>query len=207
MRDRLSCSPQRPRRATDLLPWLIAAALVFGWTTRATADAPAWMHALVNVPLPAHDDKAEAVVLYSETNVTVLGVDKIRAQVREAIKILRPEGRNRGTVWVYLNSHRRVKSLHGWCIPAEGKDYEVKDKDSMETSPPMIEGAELIQDVKLRVLHIQLQILATLSATNTKSRRSRSSCRIRGPFRLRIRCAKVTTPFSSRPAGSTSQLG
>ena len=80
--------------------------------------------------------------------------DKIRTQVREAYKILRPEGRNRGTVWVYLNSRRKVKSLHGWCIPAQGADFEVKDKDSSEMSPPMIAGIELVQDVKVRVLHI-----------------------------------------------------
>lgn len=117
-------------------------------------DAPTWMHALVNSPLPEHDERAEAVVLYSQTTLTVLSAEKIRTQVREAYKILRPEGRERGTVWVYLNSHRKVRSLHGWCIPTTGKDYEVKDKDALEASPPMIAGIELVQDIKARVLHI-----------------------------------------------------
>jgi hypothetical protein len=117
-------------------------------------DAPPWMHALVNAPLPEHSEKTEAILMYSEINVTVVAVDKIRTQVREAYKILRPEGRDRGTVWVYLNSRRKVKGLHGWCIPAQGKDFEVKDKDSLEMSPPMIAGIELVQDVKARVLHI-----------------------------------------------------
>jgi hypothetical protein len=39
-------------------------------------DAPQWMHALVNAPLPAHDDKTDAVLLYSETNVTVFSAQK-----------------------------------------------------------------------------------------------------------------------------------
>jgi len=117
-------------------------------------DAPPWMHALVNAPLPEHNEKTEAILMYSEINVTVVAVDKVRTQVREAYKILRPEGRDRGTVWVYLNSRRKVKGLHGWCIPAQGKDFEVKDKDSLEMSPPMIAGIELVQDVKARVLHI-----------------------------------------------------
>jgi len=117
-------------------------------------DAPSWMQALVNAPLPEHSEKTEAILMYSETNVTVVAVDKIRTQVREAYKILRPEGRERGTVLVYLNSQRKAKSLHGWCIPAQGKDYEVKDKDSLEMAPPMIAGIELVQDVKARVLHI-----------------------------------------------------
>jgi Domain of Unknown Function with PDB structure (DUF3857)/Transglutaminase-like superfamily len=111
------------------------------------------MHALVNVPLPSYDEKTDAVLLYSETNVAVISTDKIRTQVREAYKILRPGGRERGTVAVYFNPQRKVKSLHGWCIPAQGKDYEIKDKDAVEVSPN-IEGAELISDAKAKVLRI-----------------------------------------------------
>jgi hypothetical protein len=112
------------------------------------------MHSVASAPLPEHSEKTDAVLLYSETNVTVISTDKIRTQVREAYKILRPEGRDHGTVWVFLNSHKKIKSLHGWCIPAQGADYEVKDKDAMEVSPPMIAGIELVQDVKARLLHI-----------------------------------------------------
>jgi hypothetical protein len=111
------------------------------------------MHALVNVPLPAYDDKTDAVLLYSETNVTVISGDKIRTQVREAYKILRPNGRAHGTVAVYFNPQRKIKSLHGWCIPAQGKDYEVKDKDAIEVSPNT-EGSELISDTKYKVVRI-----------------------------------------------------
>jgi hypothetical protein len=116
-------------------------------------DAPGWMHALVNAPLPTYDEKTAAVLLYSETNVTVISADKIRTQVREAYKILRPNGRERGTVPVYFNPERKVKSLHGWCIPAQGKDFEVKDKDAIETSAS-VEGAELISDMKVKIIRI-----------------------------------------------------
>ncbi|HEY4932238.1 MAG TPA: DUF3857 domain-containing protein [Terriglobales bacterium] len=95
----------------------------------ATGDAPGWMHSLVNVPLPPHDEKAAAVLLYSETNVTVISTDKVKTVVRQAYKILRPEGREYGNVWVDFNPHKKVTVLHGWCIPAQGKDYEVKEKD------------------------------------------------------------------------------
>ncbi len=112
------------------------------------------MHALVNAPLPAHDEKTDAVLLYSETSVTVASDRKIKTQVREAYRILRPTGREYGTVAVYLNPQRKVTSLHGWCIPAQGKDYEVKDKDAMEVSPPKIEGGELVSDVKDKLLRV-----------------------------------------------------
>jgi len=79
------------------------------------------------------------MLLYAEKNVTVVSVDKVKTQVREAYKILRPTGREYGIVAVPFNSAEKVTSLHGWCIPAQGKDYEVKDKDAMEVSLPKIE--------------------------------------------------------------------
>ena len=135
---------------------LLVCVCIMGYAPPAAAagDAPQWMHALVNAPLPPHDEKTDAVLLYSETNVSVYSADRIKTVVREAYKILRPQGRDRGTVIVYLNSNRKVTSLHGWCIPAQGKDYEVKDKEALEVSPPMVDGGELIDDVKARVLQI-----------------------------------------------------
>ena len=128
-------------------------ACVFAVTCAArAADAPQWMHAVANAPLPEHDEKTDAVLLYSETNVTVIATDKIKTTVREAYKILRPSGRDHGTVLVYFNPERKIKSLHGWCIPAQGKDYEVKDKDAVDRS--LGGGGELIDDVKFRVLAI-----------------------------------------------------
>jgi uncharacterized protein DUF3857/transglutaminase superfamily protein len=119
----------------------------------AGGDAPQWMHALVGVTMPSHDEKTNAVLLYSETNVTVLSADRIKTHVREAYKILRPEGREHGTVVVYFNPNRKITNLHGWCIPAQGNDYEVKDKEAIDVAAP-IEGGELISDVRYRILRI-----------------------------------------------------
>jgi hypothetical protein len=139
------------RRALLILFWLA----VYPVTIRRAeaGDAPSWMHALVGVTLPSYDEKTDAVLLYSETNVTVISVDKIRTHVREAYKILRPEGREHGTVAVYFNRGRKITSLRAWCIPAQGKDYEIKDKEALDMSPP-IAGGELVSDVKYRILRI-----------------------------------------------------
>src|ERR1700723_736699 len=128
MKSRFYCSPPRRLRATERPGLLLGScifACIFAFVPRAAAggDAPQWMHALVNAPLPSYDEKTDAVMLYSETNVTVVSADKTRTQVREAYKILRPEGRNRGVLFVHFNPQRRIKALHGWCIPAQGKDY------------------------------------------------------------------------------------
>ena len=158
MKNRFCYSRHRQAPATDrrglMLRALCVLASIMACASHAAAggDAPSWMHALVHAPLPSYDEKTDAVLLYSETNVTVLSTDKIRTQVRKAYKILRPNGRERGFVAVYFNPQRRIKSLHGWCIPAQGKDYEVKDKDAVERS--LSGGGELVDDVKYRVLQI-----------------------------------------------------
>lgn len=158
MKNKSCCSPVRPapaisRRALLIPASLIACLLCCVPHALAGGDAPSWMHALVNAPVPHYDEKTDAVLLYSETNITVLSADKIRTQVRGAYKILRPNGRERGTVFVNINPQRKVRTLHGWCIPVQGKDFEVKDKDAFEVSPG-IDGGDLISDVKFKVLRI-----------------------------------------------------
>jgi hypothetical protein len=144
-------------RVTDrgaLLFVVVTAIWIMALVPRALAgEAPPWMHALVGVAVPPYDEKTDAVLLYSETNVTVLSANRISTRFRAAYKILRPEGRERGTVAVYLNPSRKIKDLHGWCIPAQGRDYEVKDKDAIDIAAP-IEGGELVSDVRYRVLDI-----------------------------------------------------
>ena len=157
MKNRFCCNQvPRPRVTEQPAPLLSLgiAVCVLALVPRAMAggDAPQWMHALLTAPLPSYNEKTDAVLLYSETSVTVLTADKIKTNVREAYKILRPNGREHGTVEVYFNPHRKIKSLHGWCIPAQGKDYEVKDKDSVEKS--FSGDGILVDDVKFRILEI-----------------------------------------------------
>jgi hypothetical protein len=67
---------------------------------------------------------------------------------------LRPGGREYGVVIAYPSADTKVLKMHGWCIPANGKDYEVKDKDALETSAPGVENGELASDVRAKILKI-----------------------------------------------------
>src|ERR1700751_512843 len=128
MNNKSHCRLAHQLAATDMktLQSLIFAALcVLTWARPALAgDAPQWMHAVVSAPLPSHDEKTDAVLLYSERSVNVQSVDKIKTPVSIAYKILRPSGRDYGVVRVWLNAHSKINGLRGWCIPAQGKDYE-----------------------------------------------------------------------------------
>jgi hypothetical protein len=159
MNSKSCCSQAQQRRVTEMRRFLIyftvcAASFLAGVARSEAGDAPAWMHAVVNAPLPPHDDKADVVLLYSERNVTVQSADKVKITVREAYKILRPGGREYGTIVASFNSRSKITGMRGWCIPAQGKDYEVKDKEAIEISLPKVDGSELVSDVKDKLLRI-----------------------------------------------------
>lgn len=159
MNNRSSCSPQPHPRATRALRWgawlagALALCAVGGRTARAN-DAPQWMHALVNAPLPVHDEKTDAVLLYSEDILNVQGNGKIKSIERRAYKILRPGGRERGLVLATFDSETRITGLRGWCIPAQGKDYEVKDKDVVEAALMGVSNGEFASDDRTKILKI-----------------------------------------------------
>lgn len=160
MKDKSFCNRtyrSRLLRAT-LGPSAIAAAfmalLTCAPSTTWAADAPQWMHALVSAPLPSHDEKTDAVLLYSEEILNVQSNGKIKTTERRAYKILRPGGRERGAIYASFDAETRITAIRGWCIPAQGKDYEVKDKDVLETAVFGVADGALATDIRTKVLKI-----------------------------------------------------
>ena len=161
------------------------------------------MHALVNAPLPPHDDKTDAVLLYSERTLTVLSADKIKKTVRVAYKILRPGGRDYGVVAVSFNLHQKITSLHGWCIPAQGKDYEVKDKDAVEVSLAKVEGSELVSDVKDKLLRIPAADPGNIIGYEYEKEEQPLVLQDIWNFQSEPPYGRATTPCNFLPVGST----
>ncbi len=110
------------------------------------------MHAAAAAPLPAYDDKTNAVILYAEDLITVLPNGKIHETQRLAIKILRPAGRHLGRHQFYYDAETKITSIHGWTIPAQGKDYEVKEKDM--TDAGYINSVELVSDLRMKTMEL-----------------------------------------------------
>jgi hypothetical protein len=118
------------------------------------ADAPAWMHAAASAPPGHYDEKTKAVLLYAE-DVTTVGSDgKIKGVERRAYRILRPEGRVYAKAEAFVGGDTKVGSMRAWCIPAQGKDFEVKDKDAAVDRSLGIENGILVSDFKVRTLQI-----------------------------------------------------
>ena len=161
-------APQRhakPRVATRLSGLLTVVAVAgLLYPAAGAARPPDWVQAQASAPLPEHDDKTGAVALYAETLVTVQPPGKLRRVERRVYRILRPDTAY-SMVRVQFNSRfSRVVSMRAWSIPASGKDYEVGDREAVETSlPGTLEGA-LVSDLRGRVLQIPAAVPGSLIA-------------------------------------------
>jgi transglutaminase-like putative cysteine protease len=145
--------PSRRFRFAPLIFSLLGCSCLLAPAIRGN-DAPSWMHAVANAPLPEHDEKTDAVLLFSEEILTVQPNGKMKEIDRAAYKILRPDGRHYGKWPFYFDDETKISSLHGWSIPASGKDYEVKDKDTIETGYNSVAGGELFSNLHFKWLEI-----------------------------------------------------
>ena len=169
MRNRPSLHPiraRRTRRRTGQSGRLLLALAAFTALAlpcaAAAGGAPPWMQAQVSAPVPEHDPQTNAVLMYSERVVTVQPNGNRRRLERRVFRILRPEGGKRGLAVAIFDSRSRIASIHGWCIPATGKEFEVKDRDAIETGLAGVAGSELISDVRARMLSIPAAVPGSL---------------------------------------------
>jgi Domain of Unknown Function with PDB structure (DUF3857)/Transglutaminase-like superfamily len=115
------------------------------------AGTPDWLRAAAQTPLPKNPEDINAVLLLDEQTTTVSDNGDIKTVFRRAYKIFRPGGRQFGKVVVSFDMETRLTYLKGWSIPAQGKDYEVKEKDSIETS---LFSESLYDDTRYKILEI-----------------------------------------------------
>ena len=112
-------------------------------------SVPDWVRTAAQKTVPSYSTDTNAVVLLEETTLTVSPDGKAVEHRRQVLKILRPAGRDEGFVRVWFDNDSKLLSMHVWSIGADGHEYEVKDKEMAEFSPPG-EGGILYSDVKYR---------------------------------------------------------
>ena len=154
MTRKLFCTTHRLARIASLL--ILAAAAIFFFSyrpTRVAADtAPEWLHAAARETMPDAPKDAVAIVLLDERVTTVKDNGEIETLYRRAYKILRPEAHEKyGKLVVPFDKETRISSMKAWAIPADGKDYEVKQKDSAELG---LYGDALYSDLRAKFLEI-----------------------------------------------------
>jgi transglutaminase-like putative cysteine protease len=125
--------------------------VVFSCASHALGGAPDWLRAATQSPLPRYPEDTNAVVLLDDQSTVISDSGEIKTVYRRAYKILRSEGRHHGVVAVYFDNETQLTRLKAWSIAAGGKDYEVKEKDAVETSAF---NESLYQDTRHKVLVI-----------------------------------------------------
>jgi len=138
------------RRLGNASQFTLIIALVFTGTVT-FAGTPDWLKQAAQAPLPTYPDDTDAVVLLDERLTTVSPAGEIRTTYRKAYKILRPEGRSWGTLYVYFDNETQLTFLKAWSITSQNVEYEVKKSDAIETAA-FSEG--LYADTRYLVLQI-----------------------------------------------------
>ena len=118
----------------------------------ARADSPAWMRSAASNPTPKYSDETKAVLLYDETTIVIKDAGEVRSIHRRVYRILRTSGRDRGMFDVSFDKDTKILAMKAWSYPSGGgKEYEIKEKDAVETQ--LTEG-ELYSDTRHRTLRI-----------------------------------------------------
>jgi len=145
---RLPSQSRTTRQA--VLAVLCATALLSCYATRAAADsAPDWLRAAAREKLPDYPPETVAVQLLDEMQTTVMDNGEIDVRHRMAYKLLRPEAKDDyGYAAVPFDNETRILSFNAWTITADGHEFALKDKDSLETS---LVTFEVFSDDKAKV--------------------------------------------------------
>jgi hypothetical protein len=137
-------------RLTNAMELALFAAFLFTGP-RAAAGTPDWMKQAAQAPLPAYPADTDAVTLLDERLTTISPAGEVRVTYRKAFRILRPQGRTLGTVYVYFDNETQLKFLKGWSITSRNEEYEVKESDAVETSAF---SESLYADTRYKLLQI-----------------------------------------------------
>lgn len=99
-------------------------------------SAPDWVRAAVAQKLPIYPAETDSVILLDDTSYTVAPDGTAVEHARRVIKILRPQGRDDGLVYVPFDRDRKILSFRVWSIAPDGHEFEIDKKDIVELGYP-----------------------------------------------------------------------
>jgi Domain of Unknown Function with PDB structure (DUF3857)/Transglutaminase-like superfamily len=99
-------------------------------------SVPDWVRTAAQQKLPTYSSDTNAVVLLDDTTYTVSHDGSAVEHSRHVLKILRPQGREDGIVYVPFDKDSKILSMHVWSIGPDGHEYAVKDNEMTEYGYP-----------------------------------------------------------------------
>jgi transglutaminase-like putative cysteine protease len=128
----------------------LLATLALAGSSYARVNIPPWVRAAIPAEVPAEKDTV-AVVLLDDTAVTVNPDGVMSTRYRRVVKILNNDGKGYGVATAWIDHDTKLRELHAWSIDSTGGEYEVRERDAIETTPT---DFELYTDARMKVLSI-----------------------------------------------------
>jgi hypothetical protein len=98
---------------------------------------PQWGLDAAKTPTPANVKDAPSVVLFDEYVETVDAQGRATEREREAIRILKPQGRHDGCHLSY-DIDEKINYFREWTITADGKQFEAQEGDFVDVGDPYL---------------------------------------------------------------------
>jgi Domain of Unknown Function with PDB structure (DUF3857) len=144
----LTSPPQLALSALAAL--LIAVPASADWFHKSSAPVPEWGMEAYKIKTPDYVKDASAVILYDEYVETIDGQGRAVERERQAIRILKPQGRH-NTCEISYDVDEKVNYFRVWTIAADEKQYQAQDTDFIDegdTSVPI-----MLSTRKARIAH------------------------------------------------------
>jgi hypothetical protein len=105
--------------------------------------------------IPAHlSDGADAVVRINQLHFEATAPDRGRTRIRRVVTVLKPEGRDHGSLSVWYDSFRRIRSFNAELLDASGNRVRrIRNNEFQDLS--LISGYSLYEDSRERVLDVR----------------------------------------------------
>ena len=120
-------------------------------TQSAEARAPDWLSRAARLAVPDYPEDTEAVMLWNEQITRVSASGEFKTRYRRAYKILSSQGRHYGIATVFFSEENELTYFKAWSLPRGGKEYEVKEKEALESTPF---NYAVYQDVRRKTIRI-----------------------------------------------------
>ena len=135
--------------AVALLLWACSPGLA-NWFGNDKQSIPPWGLDAAKTPTPSYATEATAVILFDEYVETVDAQGRAVEREREAIRILKPQGRHT-TCEVSYDVDEKINYFRVWTIAADEKHYQAQDTDFTEQGDVGI--PIMLSTRKVRIAH------------------------------------------------------
>jgi hypothetical protein len=140
-----------------ILPALVvlAAVAAFTWSVPAAGKdkaepAPQWAVDAAKTPTPASAKDAAAVILFDEYLITIDEQNHAVEREREAIRILKPQGRGHTHCLIAYDVDEKLNYFRSWTIAADGRQFQAMESDFIDHgayAAPVLQFTERIRTV------------------------------------------------------------